>query len=501
MDSDTRHHRIAIIGAGPGGLCLGIKLREAGYEDFVILEQADGVGGTWRHNTYPGAECDVQSHLYSFSFEPKLDWSRSYARQPEILAYFEHCADKYGLRSHLRLRTRVEAARWDDESTRWRITTDADDGAVYEAGVLVGAVGMFNEPNRPDIPGLDEFAGTLFHSARWDHSHDLTGERVAVIGSAASAVQLVPEIAPLLGQLHLFQRSPQWVAPKAVAPYDPESLARFRADPSIAEELRMQVFAGIEAAITYSNAELMKGAEAAGLQNLSVVEDPEVRRKLTPTVPWGCHRPLASNEYYPVFNLPHVELVTEPIERITAERVITCDGLERPVDTIILATGFQTTRYLSVVDVVGRHGIRLDDAWADGARAYLGIVTAGFPNLFMMYGPNTNNGSILFMLEAQADYILRQLARMDREALAAIEVRAEVMERYNDELQRDLDRVEVWQAGCHGYYRGPGGRIVTQWPHTMTEYRSRTSRPDPEAYEAVPRGAVGSVWRPPAPRR
>jgi cation diffusion facilitator CzcD-associated flavoprotein CzcO len=480
----TRDRRIVIVGAGPGGICLGVKLREAGLRDFVILEQADGVGGTWRHNTYPGAACDVPSHLYSFSFEPKPDWSRSYASQPEILAYFEGIAAKHHLEPHVRFETRVQGARWDDARSAWTVTSDDEE---YEADVLVSAVGMFNQPNWPDIPGLDTFGGTMFHSARWKSDHDLTGERVAVIGSAASAVQLVPAIAERVGRLHLFQRSPQWVSPKADVPFDPEEIERFRTDPSAAQQFRNEIFQRIDATITFSNPEILRLAEAAGMENLSLVEDPDVRRKLTPSVPFGCHRPLISNDYYPVFNLSHVELVRDEVERVTDDSIVTVDGCTRTVDTIVVATGFATTRYLSVLDVVGRGGLRLADAWETGAHAYLGIVTPGFPNLFMLYGPNTNNGSILYMLECQSDYILRQLDRMQREDLAWLEVRRDVVERYNADLQRDLDRVAVWQAGCGGYYRGPDGRIVTQWPHTMTEYRDRTTRPDPAAYDATAR--------------
>ena len=483
-DSVTQMVRVVIIGAGPGGLCLGIKLREAGYDDFVILEQATGVGGTWRHNTYPGAACDIQSHLYSYSFETKVDWTEAFAGQPEILDYFEHCAKKFGIEPHLRLNTEVRGAHWNDERKVWQVVTD---GETFEAEVLAGAVGMFAEPNWPDIPGLDTFAGTVFHSARWDHDHDLTGETVAVIGSAASAVQFVPTVAAQAGRLHHFQRSPQWVLPKFEGAYDEQQREVFRTDPTAAPTRRQELFELVESVITFSNKEVMRAATELALQNLMVVEDPAVRRKLTPTSPWGCHRPLSSNVYYPVFNLPHVELVTDAIERIEGNRIVTADGTERAVDTIVLGTGFATTRYLSVIEITGRDGQRLDEAWADDAQAYLGITTSGFPNLFMVYGPNTNNGSILHMIECQVAYIIRQLEYLDREGLASMEVRPDVMARYNEELQHDLDQIEVWQAACSGYYRGASGRIVTQWPHTMRDYAARTSRPDADAYAVVTR--------------
>ena len=475
-----RRRRVVIIGAGPGGICAAIKLREAGYDDVVVLEKADGVGGTWHHNSYPGAACDVQSHLYSFSFELKRDWSRPYATQPEILAYLEHVVDAYGLAPSIRLGTAVRRATWDDQSATWRLLTEHGD--EVEADAVVSAVGMFNELNWPDIAGLDAFGGTVFHSARWDHGHDLTGERVAVIGTAASAVQFVPEIAPRVGRLHVFQRAANWVGPRADASFSDEEIERFRTDPMAALQQRWKVWRTIERVITFSDPELLRLSEAAGLANLATVEDPEVRAKLTPATPFGCQRPLSSDTWYPTFNRPEVELVTDPIARVTPTGIVTADGVERRVDTIIVATGFKTTRYLSAFEVVGRGGVAIDQAWSDGARAYLGITTAGFPNLFMLYGPNTNNGSIIFMLECQVAYLVRHLQRMDAEGLDWIDVRPEVVEAYNAGLQRDLDQVSVWQAGCHNYYRGPGGRIVTQWPHTMAAYRERTTRRDDDAY-------------------
>jgi cation diffusion facilitator CzcD-associated flavoprotein CzcO len=352
-----------------------------------------------------------------------------------------------------------------------------------DAGVLVGAVGMFGDLTWPDIPGLDSFQGTLFHSARWNHEHDLTGERVAVIGTAASAVQFIPVIAEQAGALHVYQRQAQWVLPKIDPFFTAAEIERFRTDPAAADAVRQDIFDRIENTITFANPAAIAAAEELGREHLNVVEDPEVRRKLTPVGRWGCHRPLSSDSYYQTYNLPHVELITDPIAKITSDSVVTLDGTERRVDTIIAATGFATTKYLSVIDVVGRGGVSLNDAWSDGAEAYLGITTAGFPNLFMLYGPNTNNGSILHMLECQVGYIVRHVEQMHEEGVAVLELKPDVQARYNEELQRDLDRVEVWQRGaCHGYYRSSSGRIVTQWPHTMTTYREMTERPDTEAY-------------------
>jgi len=474
--------RIGIIGAGPGGICAGIELLRAGYRDIVVWERAPRVGGTWHHNTYPGCACDLPSHLYSFSFERKLDWVRPYATQPEIQSYLEHCVEAHGLAPCLRLGTGVRSARWDDAAAVWRV--DTDDGATATVDVVVSAIGMFNDLHWPEIPGFDGFAGTTFHSARWDHTHDLTGERVAVIGSAASAVQFVPEIAKVVGQLYVFQRSPEWVAPKDDIPFTAEQLERFRTDPAAAAEERDKIWTWVDMAQTFANPEARELARQRCLTNLAAVEDPELRRRLTPDFPYGCKRPLISNEWYPTFNRPNVELVTDPIAEVTPDAVVTVDGRERPVDTIIAATGFDTTRFLSAIPVTGRGGRRIEDAWADGARAYLGVTVSGFPNLFMLYGPNTNNGSIIWQIECQVAYLLRQLHRMDDEQLAWIDVRQDVMDDYNARLQRDLTAVEVWAAAaCHNYYRNAAGRIVTQWPHGMGVYREWTSRPDPDAYE------------------
>lgn len=477
--------RIGIIGAGPGGICAGVRLRQAGYDDFVVLEQAGGPGGTWWHNRYPGLACDVPSLLYSFSFEPKYDWSRPYGTQAEIQAYMRDVVHRHGLEPHIRYDTRVGAARWDDDRSVWRLETAS--GETLEVDVVISALGMFNEPSWPDIEGLEGFGGTTFHSARWDRDHDLRGERVAVIGSAASAVQLVPEIAKVVGRLHLFQRAANWVSPKEDDPYSPEQIEWFRTHPEDVAALREEIFRRMDPVLTFSDPDVVRASTERALRNLAVVEDPDVRRKLTPTVPYGCQRPLVSNDYYPTFNRPNVELVTERIDHVTTDAVVTVDGVARTVDTIVVATGFATTRFLSAIEVTGRGGRRLDDAWADGARAYLGITTAGFPNLFMLYGPNTNNGSILYMIEAQVDYALRQLRRLDDEHLAWVDVRPEAEERYNEELQATMEAVTAWSAGgCHNYYRGPSGRIVTQWPGSMSGYRARTEVPDADAYEVAP---------------
>jgi len=474
---------VAIIGAGPGGLCMAIALQKAGIDDFVILEKGSGVGGTWRHNTYPGLSCDVRSHLYSFSFEPKRDWTRPYPDQPEILEYLEQVAARHAIGPKLRTETEIRSARWDEERATWELLTSA--GEPISARIVVSAMGMFNELHWPDIPGLGEFGGALFHSARWDHSHDLRGERVAVIGSAATAVQMIPEVAKLAGQLYVYQRSANWVLPKANDPFTREQIAHFVGDPDAARKEREKIYGEAEERCTFSDPQMRRDAEAAGLRALSLVADPELRKKLTPSVPWGCHRPLVTNDYYPTFNRPNVELVTERIERITHDSIVSVDGMERKVDTIVAATGFQVTRFLSAIEVRGRKGCRLEDEWRDGARAYLGISVPGFPNIFMLYGPNTNNGSILQMLEYQVEFVVRQIQRMLSESIAWMDVRREALERWDAQVQQELAGIEVWQAACHNYYRADSGRIVTQWPNTMGEYRRRCSASPPGSYEVA----------------
>ncbi len=389
-------------------------------------------------------------------------------------------AEQYGIRPLVRFGASVERAVWSEATATWTLTIAG--GESVEADSVIGATGMFGTPLVPDIAGLDSFTGTVMHTARWDWSHDIAGERIAVIGSAASAVQLVPEIVKTAGQVHLFQRTANWVLPKRDTPFTPEQIEAFRADPSLMAGFRQLVFDSTEKAITFEDREACAAFEATGLEAIAVVRDPAVRAKLTPDHPWGCKRPLTSNAWYPAFNEPNLELVTDPIERITPTGVVTADGVERTVDTIVLATGYDTQSYISAIDVVGRGGVSIRDAWADGPIAYLGITTVGFPNLFMLYGPNTNNGSIITMIEYQVEHVIGLLGLLGSSAASTVEVRPETMATYNEDLQRALDGIEPWQAGCSTYYRNAAGRIVTQYPHTMTVYRSRTEHVDPADY-------------------
>jgi cyclohexanone monooxygenase len=472
---------VLIIGAGPGGLCAGIQLEQQGIDDFVIVEKASGVGGTWWHNRYPGAECDVQSHLYSFSFEPKADWSRPYAGQAEIREYVEHVARKYGMLRRCRFEREVRSLHWDERAAVWRVQMAS--GEQIAARTVISAIGMFNDIALPDIPGLQDFAGTLFHTARWLDGHDLTGERVGLIGSAASAVQTAPEIAPIVAQLDLYQRTPQWVVPKPDEPFTEAELTRFRTDPEAVRALRQKIYRDLEAVVLFQDPDMQARAEEAGRANIAHVDDQDLRRRLTPDWRYGCRRALLSNKYYPMFNRRNVRLIDEGIECIVPDGIVTARGEHRPTDTIILATGFETTRYLSALDVTGRNGVHIHDAWRDGAIAYRGITTSGFPNLFMLYGPNTNNNSLITMLELETAYAVRQIRRVLNQSLGWIDVRPEAMAAYNERVQEDIARVPVWTDGCGGYYRAPSGRIVTQCPYTMTTFAEILAEPDEQNYE------------------
>ena len=484
-DRNPEDLAITIIGAGPGGLCMAIKLREAGFENFVVVESSEQVGGTWNHNRYPGCACDIPSHLYSFSFDVKRDWSRPYAPQPEILEYLEGIASKYDVLRFCRFGHFVERAIWDDETSKWSV--HLDNGETIESDVVVSAIGMFNNIVLPAIEGLDDFEGTKFHSSRWDWSHSLEGERVGVIGTAASAVQLIPEVAKLAGQVHLFQRTANWVLPKDDDPYTEEQLEFFRTDPHAAASIRQAIFDGIETGQAFYDATVRGELETVGLAAIDVVENPDVRAKLMPKHLWGCKRPLFSNDYYAAFNRPNLELVTEDIARITADGVVLSNGEERKLDTLVLATGFSATEYLSAIEVIGRKGLGLAEAWSDGAQAYQGVTTAGFPNLFMLYGPNTNQGSLITMIEWEVDHALAHIRRLVTENLAWIDVKADREAAYNEQLQKDIESIEAWADGCNNYYSAPSGRVVTQWPKNMSAYRDMVLAIDPDAYEVASR--------------
>ena len=487
MASHAPH--IAILGTGFAGLGMAIRLKQAGIDSFTIYEKADGVGGTWRDNTYPGAACDVPSHLYSFSFDSFPDWTRKFSPQPEILAYLEHCADAFGLRPHIRFGTEISAAAWDDEAQVWRLRTTT--GEEHTAHALVSGLGQLNLPAYPDLPGLDTFAGTAFHSSRWDHGHDLAGRKIAVIGNGASALQFVPEIQPQADRLYQFQRSANWILPKPDGAFTEKQRARFHRHPILELAYRRYIYLMLEWRfhIFHDGNRLAPMAEKLARRYLDAqVKDPAVRAVLTPDFPVGCKRLLMSNDYFAALTAPNAEVVATPIESIVPDGIVTADGTHREVDTIIFGTGFQSTSFLAPVEITGRDGVRLTDVWKDGAEAYLGVTVAGFPNLFLCYGPNTNLGhnSIVFMIECQVHYTLACLRRLMHSRSVALDVKPEVMAAYNRDLQAAMHGT-VWEAGCHSWYKTATGKVVNNWPHYTVEYWLKTREPDFAAYDFVAR--------------
>jgi len=482
--------RVIVIGAGFSGLCLGYHLRRAGIRDFTILEKGAGVGGTWRENTYPGAACDVPSVSYCFSFAQKTDWSRKWAPQGEILAYMEHCADEFGLRPHLRFGAEVASARFDEARGVWTVRTAGGD--ELEAEVLVSSVGQLHRPAIPDIPGLDGFTGERFHSARWNHGCDLAGKRIGVVGNAASAIQFIPEIAKTAGRVHVFQRSANWMMRRNDRTYTDAEKARFARHPWLVRlrrwltwlvfEMQFPVFAG--------RAFLARGYRRMARRYLEeTIADPALRRALTPDYPIGAKRILISDDYYDALGRENVELVTERIVRVTPTGIVTADGTERPVDVIILATGFRTTEFLAPMEISGCGGRRLSDVWRDGAEAYLGVTVAGFPNFFMTYGPNTNLGhnSIIFMIECQTGYIIDCTRQLRARGLRWIDLNPEVQRRYNEKVQATLAG-RVWAAVGESWYKNAAGKITNNWSGTTIEYWWRTRRADLSQYRLVPAG-------------
>jgi cyclohexanone monooxygenase len=463
--------RVGVIGAGAGGIAMGIQLASGGY-DFTIFDRADGFGGTWRHNTFPGAACDVPSHLYSYSFALNPRWSKTYANQPEILAYLEKVAADYGLGRHLRPHTAIAGVRWSDDTRRWTLTDD--DGRQYDFDVVVSAVGMLDVPHVPNIPGAQRFQGRQFHSARWDHSKPTAGERVASIGTGASAVQYVPAIARDTAHLTVFQRTPIWIAPRFDFPFSPEQHDEFERHPETAQKLRDEAFDAYESAsFDVDAAQTREATELARSYLARKVADPELRAKLTPDYPAGCKRPLMSREWYPTFALPNVRLETTAIAELTGRGVRTVDGVEHRVDTVIYGTGFKAADYLDSIDVYGTGGRHLRDDWRGGAEAYLGTLVTGYPNLFTLYGPNTNGvNSIIYIHEIQTTFIRQILDVMGRRGARTVEVTADAQRRYNDELQAAMVG-KVWLA-CTNYFRHPSGKVVTQLPYSGKEFFERT---------------------------
>jgi len=467
---------VVIIGAGFAGIGMAIRLKQAGEDNFLIIERADKVGGTWRDNSYPGCACDIPSHLYSFSFVPKADWSRRYPTQSEIEEYLDSCVERYDLRVHLSLGVGLKTARFDEAVRVWRLVTDT--GPVLAARIMVLAMGALHRPAIPSFSGLAEFRGNAFHSARWDHAIDLQGKEVAIIGTGASAIQFTPRVADCASRVVLFQRTPPWVLPKHDASYGAGQVWALRHVPLLRRALRAWHYISHElrAPAFIRFPALAAGAERRARSHAKrQVDNVSLREQLTPADRIGCKRVLLSNDYFPCLNRSNVQLVTSQIASITPHGVRTTDGVEHRANVLIFATGFHATEPFGEIEVFGRGGISLADAWHDGMRARLGLAVAEFPNLFILGGPNTGLGhnSVVFMLEAQIGHVLRCLRLMRRRNTLAIEVRAEVQAAFNTKLDRWMQRT-VWLTGCRSWYLDRNGRNATLWPGFSFGYRLRT---------------------------
>jgi len=482
-----QHLEVAILGAGVSGLCMAIQLRKAGITSFLIFEKSHDVGGTWLDNSYPGSGCDVPSHLYSFSFEPNPEWSRAFSPQPEIQRYLRHCAEKYAILAQIRFGTEIAGASFDEHAGIWRIRTSA--GEEITAKALVSGLGQLNRPHVPDLPGLASFEGTSFHSARWNHQHDIAGERVAVIGNGASALQFIPEIAKTAERVTVFQRSANWVIPRNDRKFSEADKARFRRHPLLVRALRAFIWSMLEIRFLaflreswFSRRMTRMATEYLHAQ----VSDPVLRAKLTPDYPIGCKRILISDDYYQALVRPNVEVVSEPIEHVTQGAVVTKDGVARPADTIVFGTGFETTSFLAPLTIEGLGGAKLHEVWRDGATAYLGVTVAGFPNLLMLYGPNTNLGhnSIIFMIECQVGYAGQCIAELRKRHVSWLDVRGDVMDRYNRRLQTALSKT-AWTAGCSSWYKTASGKVVNNWSGFTADYWRRTRHPNWHDYRFV----------------
>jgi cation diffusion facilitator CzcD-associated flavoprotein CzcO len=478
---------VLIIGGGFSGLCMAIKLREAGMNSFLLIEKSDDIGGTWYDNRYPGCACDIPSHLYSFSFEPSPGWSRMYPGQQEIYDYLKRCVERYEIASNIRLNTRFHEAIWDEAEAVWRVT--AGEGMRIRARLIVSGIGGLHVPHYPELKGIGRFVGPAFHSSTWDHSVDLEGKNVAVVGTGASAIQFVPQIAPRAGKLYLFQRTPPWIVPRMDFAIAEKWKRRFRRFPLIMRAFRQLIFWRQEFRVLGflgNRFVRRKATEIATHQLEKQVRDPKLRAALKPSYELGCKRVLVSDDFYPALTRPNVELVTDGIAEVREHSIVTADGVERPVDVLIFGTGFRATEALIGIRLVGRGGVEIHDAWRERMSAYLGVTVAGFPNLFLLLGPNTGLGhnSVVLMIEAQVRYVMSCLALMKRRRKRVLEVRPETQKQFVADIYRRLEGT-VWQSGgCRSWYQDPRtGENTTLWPGSVIAYRRHTKSASPADYE------------------
>ncbi|HVL94559.1 MAG TPA: NAD(P)/FAD-dependent oxidoreductase [Solirubrobacteraceae bacterium] len=475
---------VAVVGGGFGGIAALVMLRRAGYQDVVAFEREPRIGGVWHANTYPGAACDVPSHFYEFSFAPNPHWSRRYAPQPEIQAYLEDVARRYGVLDSIRTGTEVTRAEWDEARDRWVLDTTA---GRHEAEILVTACGQLSVPSVPPIPGLESFAGPAFHTARWRHDVHLAGRRVAVVGTGCSAIQVVPAIQPVAGHVDVYQRSPGWTFPKMDMEYSGRAQRLFERFPAVQrlDRAASLAFAEFGAAGMTRHRWLLKPMEAIARRRIArAIDDPELRRKVTPRDEIGCKRIMLTDEWYPTLTQPNVDVVTDRIDAVRPGGIRTVDGVERPADVLVLATGFKAHAFVAPMEIAGAGGRTLSEEWREVARAYLGLSVPGFPNMFLLYGPNTNggSGSVIYTLEAGARHVVAALQEMDRADARRIEVRREAADAFDRELRAALSKT-VWHTGCTSWYVDERGNDPSQWPWLYTAYRRRTARLEPHAYE------------------
>lgn len=473
---------VAVVGGGFGGIAAATMLRRAGYEDVTVFEKRDGIGGVWFANTYPGAACDIPSHLYELSFAPN-SWSRRYAPQAEIQAYLEGVARRFGVLERIRTGTEVTGAAWDEGRGRWRLETGA---GPHEADVLIAACGQLSIPRVPPLPGLDEFEGPAFHTAEWDHSVELVGKRVAVIGTGCSAIQTVPAIQPEVAQVDVYQRSPGWTLPKMDYEYPGWLRALFKRFPLLRRLDRASIYAFQEyaAAGLTRRRWLLRPLAAIGRRQIkAAIDDPELRRKVTPTDEAGCKRIMLTDDWYSTLAQPNVELIDAGVEAVTPTGLRAKGAAERPADVIVLATGFATHEFVAPMEVSGREGRSLSEEWGGVPRAYLGLTVPGFPNMFLLYGPNTNggSGSVVNTIECGIGHVLAALEEMERADAARIEVRREAAEDFDRELKAALEGT-VWHTGCANWYVDENGNDPNNWPWLWSEYRRRTATLAPGAY-------------------